>query len=842
MKLYIVIFVLIRLLQPTAMTHRLLFFILFLGLSPKIAADTPPTAQKGRLQAIPFDQVRLQDQFWAPRFEKLNRVTLPHALQKNEPGVENLRRTANFLAGVPDQMPVRSLFLVSDLYKTMEAAAYSLTITPNRSLEARMDSIITLIAAAQKPDGYMYEAHVCGVPIVEDMGARPYERLNLSHELYNMGHLYEAAVAYYKATGKGALLQVAEKHACHVNRVFFEGDPGYNGGKPINAISGHPEIELALCKLFTATSDSLYLKMASRFVALRGDRLADTIFYHNKAQGQEHMPLKDQREPAGHAVCAAYIYAGMSDVDALCGTDTYEMALNSIWDNLMRTRIALTGGLGAVRGIEGFGPPYELPNKLAYNETCASVANVLLEQRLFLTHRDARYLDILECALYNGALAGINLEGDRFFYVNPLEADGLTPFNLGSRGRQPWYGCACCPPNIARLLAAVGSYFYAHTDTDIYCTLYATNRTEISLKEGAVGLEQQSNYPFSGEASWTITPEQPMHFAMRLRIPTWARSGEFLPGGLYTYANAGTDSWNVRVNGKKVKAKLEKGFAVIERRWKPGDRVELSLPLVPRYVQARPEVEADRDRLAVVCGPLVYCAEEADNGLVQRYWLPKPAALSRTSIIEDPLQGLTAVETTAAKLDTTGRMPLRLIPYYAWDNRGDRSMIVWLPRTEAQARESLPTTEKNKSWLREMYLTCKNTREEQEALFDGMVPFRSHHQGYSSWTSRGCESEPQQLEFLFKAPRTLESIAVFWIADARTTTLLPEKWSVEYLDGGEWKSMRHYVTDTYGLELDGFNEVRPASKLRCEGLRLKLTPQPGHSVGIAELQINLSDQ
>ncbi len=804
------------------------------------AFAAPPS---GVVEAVPFDQVKLHDAFWTPRQEALSKVTLPHAWVQLEPAVENLRRAGNFLAGVPDKPPFQSLFVVSDLYKTMEAAAYTLALKPDAALEARMDSMIRVIASAQRPDGYMYEAHVCGVPLVEEMGEHPYDRLDLSHELYNMGHLYEAAIAYYRATGKDSLLKIAEKHARHVYHVFFEGDPAYNGGRPIGRVAGHPEIELALCKLFGQTGDSLYLETATRFLDMRGreDGRPEEQYGHGRAQAQEHQLLKDQRLPAGHAVCAAYVYSGMSDADRICGTQIYREALDSIWKNIASTRIALTGGLGAVRGIEGFGPEYDLPNKEAYNETCASVANVFFQQRMFLSTPEARYFDLLECALYNGALSGINLHGDRFFYVNPLEADGLKPFNLGARGRVPWFGCACCPPNIARLIAQVGGYLYAHTEADIYCTLYAGSDTEIPLKEGVVTVSQTTNYPFEGETSLVLTPEKPMHFGLRLRIPTWAQGREFIPGGLYTYAgDMREQKWEIMVNGQPVEASLEEGFAVIHRRWKPGDRVTLSLPLAARYVQARPEVEADRDRLAVVRGPLVYCAEEPDNGLVQRYYLPQPGSFRVEAFSEGLLSGIPALETQAARLDN-GEANLRLIPYYAWDNRGDGSMVVWLPRTEALSRESLPVTEKNKVWLKEMHLGCNDTKVEQEAIFDGMMPFKSHHQGYPGWTSRGCEGEAQQLEFLFTGPRVLESFSVFWISDARTTTLLPRTWTLDVLVGGQWRPLKLYVTDLYGLDLDRFNEVRPGETVSCEGLRLNLTPQPGKSVGLSELRIELKN-
>ena len=789
------------------------------------------------LTAVPFGQVTVRDRLWAPWRERMDRVTLPHCLVKTEPAVENLRRTAHFLSGVPDRMPVRSLFLVSDLYKVMEAAAYSLQVTPDPLLEARMDSIIGWIAGAQRSDGYMYEAHVCGIPDTAEMGSRPYERLISSHELYNMGHLYEAAVAYSRATGKDRLLAVAEKHARHVNRAFFEGDPNYNGGRPINHISGHPEIELALCKLFGQTRDSLYLRMAQRFVTIRGTD-PPAHFTGDLSKSQEHIPLREQYEPVGHAVCAAYIYSGMADVDALCGTQHYRVPLDSIWENLVRTRIALTGGLGAVRGLEGFGPPYSLPNKNSYNETCASVANVLFNDRMFRSRHDGRYFDVLECALFNGALAGINLAGDRFFYVNPLEADGLQPFNLGQKGRSSWFGCACCPPNIARLLMQVPGLMYYHTGRDIYLTLYGSSSTEVPLADGTVAVEQTSDYPFSGESTIVLTPANPMTFALRLRIPTWARGGEFLPGGLYPYADAASGRWTVKVNGKPVDVPLEEGFAVIDRRWRPGDRVELSLPMQPRYGQARPEVKADVDRVAVVCGPLVYCAEEPDNGLVQRYYLSELPALRRSLIEEGLLKGLPAVDLTASRLDTTVRLPLRLIPYYAWDNRGDLSMAVWLPRTGALAQESLPRTEKNKVWLKEVRFTCNDDQPFRDAIFDGMTPERSHHQGYPCWTSRGCEGQFQQVEFLFTRPRSLAGLSVYWISDARTTTLLPDSWSLEYLLDGRWLPFPRYVTDLYGLEVDQFNDVRPAGELVCEGLRMQIEPRSGHSVGMAEVRID----
>ena len=791
------------------------------------------------LTPVTFEKVRLHDRFWAPWQQRQQKVTIPVLFSHTTSSVENLRRTAHFLAGIPDAMPVPPPFLASDLFKSMESAAYSLRVAPDPVLEAHLDSLVDLIAAAQQPDGYLYECHICKVPQVSQMGERPYSHLGASHELYNMGHLYEAAVAYYRATGKDKLLQVAEKNARHVHRVFFEGDPAYNDGKPINLPPGHQEIELALCQLFEVTSDSLYLQMARRFLDLRGVALAEDPDY-GLIQAQQHMPLREQREPAGHAVRACYMYTGMADVDAICGTDEYREALESIWQNMVSTRMAITGGLGAMRSFEGFGPEYVLPNKEAYNETCASVANVFFNDRMFRNRRDGRYYDVLECALFNGALAGINLVGDRFFYVNPLEADGATPFNHGLKGRAEWFGCACCPPNISRLIMKAAGYLYSHTDRDIYCTLYAGSSTEIPLAEGRVLVDQQSDYPFFGEAEFILTPDKPMRFSLRLRIPTWARSGEFLPGALYTYADAApAERWQVRVNGKPVEVPLENGFAVIDRRWEAGDRVELTLPMTPRYVQARPEVEADIDRWAVVRGPLVYCAEGVDNGLVQRYYLSEMDSIRCGTITEGPLQGMVALTTEASVLDTTDRKPLRWIPYFAWDNRGETSMAVWMPRTEALARESLPLTLKNKVWLREVNFSCNNGQEEQEAILDGMAPARSHHMGMPYWTSRGCEDEAQVAEFIFTGSRSLDGFSVYWIDDARTTTAVPISWELEYLSGGEWRPFRLYMTDRYGTQIDQYNLVHAAGgALSCEGLRVKMQPQAGKSVGMAEVRFD----
>ena len=644
------------------------------------------------LQPVPFNKVKLEDQFWQPRLVTQAKTLVPFALEKTEPAVENLRKTAEFLKGNKESLPFPHRYVASDLYKVMEGAAYLLMDNRNPALEKQMDDIIDIIAAAQQEDGYLYEAHITGVSKDHDhfggggMGDKPYSWVVHSHELYNMGHMYEAAIAYYQATGKDKWLKVAEKNARHINKVFFEGDPNYNDGKPVNQAPGHQELELALARLYRITNDTLYLNMAKRFLDIRGKTyVPEGEGVMAPAYAQQHKPVAEQEEAVGHAVRAAYLYSGMADVGALKGTDEYTHALNSIWHNIVDTKMHITGGLGAIHGIEGFGPEYELPNKEAYNETCAAVGNVFFNFRMFLLTQDAKFMDVAEVALFNNALAGTNLEGNKFFYVNPLEADGQTPFNHGNPGRSPWFNTACCPSNLARLIPQVSGMMYAHTDDAIYATLYGSNSTSISLKDGKVGIKQESNYPFDEEIAITLNPEKAQSFQLKLRIPTWASTQQFVPGELYDYVEPTETQWEIKVNGKPIQAETDKGFAVISRTWEPGDEVTLMLPMPVRINKALEQVEADKNRIAVTRGPLVYCAEGVDNGgRVQHFFLdklPDPSSVQTQVIDKGLLKNILKIEIPAQKV--SGQSPqnntLSMIPYYAWNNREDGSMIVWLP-------------------------------------------------------------------------------------------------------------------------------------------------------------------
>jgi len=553
------------------------------------------------LQPVPFHKVEMTDRFWRPKIETLATSTLPHALRNTKEAVERLRLTAEYLRNGGGKKPFPHRFISSDLFKVMEGAALLIKAEQNAEIEKQLDDIISIIGKAQGKDGYLYESHQTGAINENEMGTHPYSYVVHSHELYNMGHMYEAAAAYYQATGKGAFLKIAEKSAQHVNKVFFQGDPNYNDGKPINQAPGHEEIELGLIKLYRVTGNKLYLDMSKRFLDIRG------VSYIPHGEGimsptyaQQHKPVAQQDKAVGHAVRATYLYAAMAEVDSELGDQEYSKALDLIWHDLVDTKMHITGGLGAIHGIEGFGPEYDLPNEHAYNETCAAVGNVFFNYRMFLKYRDAKYLDVGEVALLNNCLAGVSLDGMSFFYPNPLEVKSTH------KQRSEWFGCACCPANITRLIPQVSGYMYAHTKQEIYCALYGGNKTTIELAKGKVELIQKTEYPFEGTIELTVNPENEHPFVLNLRIPSWTGS-QFVPGRLYRSGQS-FDTWAVLLNGTPVEAPVVKGFASINRTWHKGDKVELCLPMKVKVNTCIDKVTANIGRLAITRGPLVYCA------------------------------------------------------------------------------------------------------------------------------------------------------------------------------------------------------------------------------------------
>lgn len=816
----------------------------FFSLISAIMLTSSGMMAENLLKAIPFEQVTLEDNFWRPRLIIQKETLVPFALDKVRPAMDNLRKTGQYLRGDSSELPFPHRFVASDLYKVLEGAAYLLTLEKDPALEHTMDSIIDLIGAAQKPDGYLYEAHTTGVSAQHEhwggggMGDRPYSWVVHSHELYNMGHMYEGAVAYYRATGKDKWLRIAEKSARHINHVFFEGDPAYNGGKPVMQAPGHEEIELALVKLYQATGDTLYLNMAKRFIDIRG------ITFMPEGEGvlapsyaQQHQPVREQRKAVGHAVRAAYLYSGMADVMAQTGDTSLRPALDSIWGNIVDTRMHITGGLGAVHGIEGFGPEYELPNLEAYDETCAAVGNVLFNYRMFMAEKDGKYIDVAEVALYNNVLAGVNLEGNRFFYVNPLEANGRRAFNQGLKGRAPWFGTACCPSNLARLIPQIPGMMYAHTDDDIYCTFYGGTSATIPLGRGNVGIRQETGYPFDETVSLTVSPEKnSQKFALHLRIPTWA-GDRFVPGKLYSYVNRQPGTWSLTVNGKPAKVKVDKGFAVIDRKWEKGDRVELHLPMGVMYSKAIDNVEADRGRLCITRGPLVYCAEDVDNASAPASYVISPAGDSAVVRKGDGLmKDIDFITVPARSIQNPGDTKLTLVPYYAWDNRTDGAMIVWIAANDDVARAAMPTMP---DYISDITATYTCDIDDVNPIVTNKFPSSSHDTSMLRWTSWPRKGEKQSIELKLTHPVGLESLSVYWYDDGGDVRM-PEAWDVEYLQDGAWHEFPVYVTDEYRMLKDQYNMIHPGRDIMPEALRINITPRQDASAGILGIQLEMA--
>ena len=483
-------------------------------------------------------------------------------------------------------------------------------------------------------------------------------------------------MAHYQATGKRTLLDVALKSADLLTQVF---GPGRRLDPP-----GHQEVEIGLVKLYRATGDKKYLDQARFFLEQRGNAAGHTLY---GAYNQDHLPVLQQKEAVGHAVRAGYMYSAMADVGALTGDEGYVRALGGLWDNVVSRKLYLTGGIGARREGEAFGDDYELPNRTAYAETCAAIANAMWNHRLFLLHGDAKYLDVLERIVYNGVLSGVSLDGERFFYPNPLASDGERTFNMGQKGRSAWFDCSCCPTNVARFLPSIAGYVYAQRERDVFVNLFVAGRGELSLDGLTLGIRQETRYPWDGRVRIALEPGRPAEFALHVRVPGWAQ-GRPVPSDLYRYAEAGAEAFTLAVNGQPVKPEIVQGFAVLRRTWKAGDAIELTLPMSVRRVLSHEKVAADAGRVALERGPVVYCAEAVDNGgRAFNLVLPDDAKLEARER-PDLLGGVTVVTGRALALQPTddGRSVVTreqdflAVPYHVWAHRGDGEMAVWLPR------------------------------------------------------------------------------------------------------------------------------------------------------------------
>ena len=629
------------------------------------------------IQPVPFTSVHIEDQFWAPRIETNRAVTIPHAFAQSE----KTGRIANFsVAGGALQGGQQGSYPFddSDVYKIIEGASYTLSVQKDEKLAAYLDSLIALIAAAQEEDGYLYTARTNNAPYLEEWGGKSrWSKLHMSHELYNMGHLYEAAAAHFQATGKRNLLDVALKSADLICATF---GPGRVEFPP-----GHQVIEMGLAKLYRITGEEKYLQTARFLLDIRGKKSGGRELYG--PYSQDHIPILEQSEAVGHAVRAGYMYAGIADVAALTGDQAWIDAIDRIWENVAAKKIHLTGGIGAIGGHEGFGANYELPNLTAYNETCASIANVYWNHRLFLLHGEARYLDILERTLFNALLSGVAFDGSHFFYPNPLAS-------AGQHERKEWFGCACCPGNVTRFLASIPGYLYAVRDDQLYVALYAESSAEIELRSKPLQIKQVCSYPWDGRIQLLVNPQAgAFKFTLNLRIPEWAQ-GKPLATDLYRYLDPAAARVKLEINGRTWPLELKDGFARIRRTWNPGDWVELFLPMPVRRVVAHDSVAADRGLVALERGPLVYCVEWPDvaGGHVLNLLLgdDTPVENAWNSTLFNGIQTLSATAKSYEQ-DETGAISARdqaftAIPYYAWAHRGRGEMTVWLARQESAVR------------------------------------------------------------------------------------------------------------------------------------------------------------
>ena len=603
--------------------------------------QTTLQAQKYSVQAVPFNQINIHDSFWTPRLEAHAHNTLETCIAQTQDSTERINNFKK-AAGLMEGKHIGIYFDDSDVYKAMEGIAFSLINNPDPAHEALLDRWIALIAKSQQPDGYLNTYYTLNFP---DQRLTDMEK----HELYCGGHMIEAAVAHHRATGKDTFMKVAIQFADFIDRTFGPGKRHW--------VTGHEEVELALVKLYHETQNEKYLHLAHWLLEERGHGHGVGTIWNNKDMGpkycQDDVPVSEISEIKGHAVRAMYLFTGMADVATETELPAYVAALERVWDDVVMRNMYITGGIGSSLHNEGFTEDYDLPNKEAYCETCASIGMVLWNSRMNLFSKDAKYVDVMERCMYNGVLSGISLDGRTFFYVNPLES-------AGDHHRQHWFGCACCPSNVSRFIPSIGNYIYSTDEKEIFVNLYMGNNSKIKLGENEVELTQKTSYPWSGKVQLNVKPNSPAAFTIRMRVPDWCKKYE------------------IAVNGKTVTSlTLEKGYLKIDRNWKAGDQVTLNMEMPVEVVAADPRVKQNVGKRAIQRGPLVYCAEQADNKNVN---LNQITLMPNNQFKAKPANGLLKNMTL---LNTTVQgQNLTFIPYFAWDNREAGKMKVWMDYQE----------------------------------------------------------------------------------------------------------------------------------------------------------------
>jgi len=782
------------------------------GSGPSPHTDYPITP-------VPFTAVEFTDHFWSRRLDVNRNVTLPC----NFTQCENTGRIDNFVfaAGLKQGKYTGYQFNDSDIYKVIEGASYSLLVHPDTALGRTIDSIVVFIAAAQEPDGYLYTPRRLIRPDYSPPGGK--ERWvgmkDGSHELYTVGHLYEAAAAHYAATGKRSLLDVALRSADLVCSTF---GPGRRGEVP-----DHQEIEIGLCKLYRVTGEEKYLRTAKWFLDQRGNARGHALLGE---YAQDDMPILEQEGAEGHAVRAAYMYSGMADVTALSGDGTYVPSLERIWRDVVNRKLYITGGIGAVGRSEGFSRAYALPNFTAYCETCASIALALWSQRMFLLQGDAQYVDVLERVMYNAILSGVSMNGDAFFYPNPLGS-----FHGAERSR--WFACACCPPNVLRFIAGVGGYAYAQRGGDLYVNLFASGRGLIPRPGGDLTVTQETGYPWDGEVSITLEPAHPEEFTVYVRVPGWA-AGDPVPGSLYRVLGRAEGSVGLSVNGAPVPSATKNGYAAIRRTWKKGDAIRLVLPMSVQRIIANDSLEDDRGKTALQRGPIVYCLEgvDAPDGHVTDLVIPDSAAIT-PEFRGDLLNGVTCLRGRAFTAERTlsgevargAAREFLAIPYYAWAHRGKCEMTVWPARTTGSALPLPAPTLARRSRVsasRDISTDAANDQLLPGNSSDESVP-RMHW-----WPRKGTT---EWIQYDFPGEQTVTRTEVYWFDDTgEGECRVPKSWRVLYRSGGDWVPVTTRVP--YAVRKDTLTRVT-FEPVRTGSLRIEIELQSNFSAGIYEWNV-----
>ncbi|MBI1389016.1 MAG: glycoside hydrolase family 127 protein [bacterium] len=785
--------------------RSILTVLIFAALSQTARAEPAPYAKQ---EPVSFKDVVIDDAFWSPRLKVNHESTVPAVLD----WCEETGRLTNFdkASGRMQGEFEGIYFNDSDVYKAIEGAAYALAVRPDPALRERVDKLIERIAAAQQADGYLNTFYTVAEP-----GNR-WSNLKDKHELYCAGHLIEAGVAYFEATGERSLLDVAIRYADLIGSLF---GPGKRHGVP-----GHEELELALVKLYRVTGEERYLKLAEYFIDQRGHDNGRELYGESS---QDHLPVRDQHRVFGHAVRAMYLYSGVADVAAINGDPGYFTAMDDIWTDLVENKMYVTGGIGVANHGEGFATEYDLPNQDSYAETCASIALALFNHRLTTVHGDARYADVFERVLYNGLLAGVSLDGDKFNYRNPLASRGPQGYDPsgGKQGdspfhRQYWYSCACCPTNIVRFIPQIGGFIYATDDDGLYVNQYIGSRTTIA----DVHVQLETALPWNGDSTLTFGLGEPSEFDVCLRIPGWSRG------------------YTLSVNGEPAEASLEHGYARIHRTWKNGDAVTLSLPMPIERVHGNPMIEADRGRVALQRGPLMYCLEEMDNPVSVHHIALPPDAPVVAEREPNLLDGVTVLRGYGQyrTMDgwkhnlyrfTTSDHPVAFtaVPYYAWDNRTPGGMELWLP----EHPDFTPVlTLAARAHASSSY---RNEGDTLYALNDQVEPSSSHAKGqprFTWWKHKGTE---EWAAYQFPEAETVSAVEVYWYDDSdKGGCKAPASWRLSYHQNGQWLPVE--ARGEYGVEIDRYNQLQ-FTPVKTDGLRIEVQLQEDASAGILEWRV-----